>query len=41
MLFELNNVKDEEVIKVLRNAGKKLPVPSVVVKRREPKKKKF
>jgi large subunit ribosomal protein L16 len=36
ILFELNNVAEEEVVKILQKAGKKLPVPSVIVERRKP-----
>jgi large subunit ribosomal protein L16 len=36
IIFELNKVKEEEMIKILRNAGKKLPIPSVIVERRKP-----
>jgi large subunit ribosomal protein L16 len=40
IIFEVNHVKTAEVVQVLRNAGKKLPVPSVVLERREPRHKK-
>jgi large subunit ribosomal protein L16 len=36
ILFELNNIEGEEVVKVLQKAGKKLPAPSVVIRRRKP-----
>ena len=36
ILFELNNVADEDMPKILQKVGKKLPTPSVVVTRRKP-----
>jgi ribosomal protein L16/L10AE len=36
ILFELNNVADEEVGKVVKKAGRKLPTPTVIVERRKP-----
>ena len=37
ILFELNNIAEEEVVKLLQKVGKKLPTPSAIVKRREPR----
>jgi ribosomal protein L16/L10AE len=37
ILFELNNIAEEEVVKLLQKVGKKLPTPSAIVARREPK----
>jgi ribosomal protein L16/L10AE len=36
ILFELNDVTEEDVITILQKAGKKLPVPSGIVERRKP-----
>ena len=35
ILFELNDVVGEEVVKILKKAGRKLPTPSVIVERRK------
>lgn len=36
MLYELNNVAEENIKTLLQKAGKKLPTPTVVVSRRKP-----
>jgi len=36
ILFELNNIADEEVGKIVKKAGRKLPTPTVIVERRKP-----
>ncbi len=36
LLFELNNNAAEDTVQVLKNAGKKLPIPSAIVRRRVP-----
>ena len=36
LLFELTQTKEENMTEILRNAGKKLPIPTVVVARRKP-----
>jgi large subunit ribosomal protein L16 len=40
ILFELNDTPEKDITPILQNAGKKLPTPSVIVKRRKPKFKK-
>jgi large subunit ribosomal protein L16 len=36
ILFELNNVAEEDTAKILRKVGKKLPIPSAIVHRPTP-----
>jgi ribosomal protein L16/L10AE len=37
VIFELNNVVDEEVEETLTNAAKKLPIPVLIVRRKKPR----
>ena len=36
MLYELNNVAEDNIQTLLQKAGKKLPTPTVVLSRRKP-----
>ena len=40
ILFEVNGTPERDITSTLQNAGKKLPTPSVIVKRQKPKFKK-
>jgi large subunit ribosomal protein L16 len=36
ILLELNNIGGEKVVNLLKAAGKKLPIPSAIIRRRSP-----